>query len=49
MLMMGTVAVLAALISVNASVAALLPVMAVKAARLEMEPTGRLDRAMRVT
>ncbi len=38
-LMMGTVAVLTALISVNGSVAALLPVMAVTAARLRMSPS----------
>ncbi len=38
-LMMGTVAVLTALISVNGSVAALLPVMAVTATRLRMSPS----------
>jgi di/tricarboxylate transporter len=41
-LMMGTVAVLTALISVNGSVAALLPVMAVTAARLKMSPSQLL-------
>jgi di/tricarboxylate transporter len=38
-LMMGTVAVLTAMISVNGSVAALLPVMAVTATRLRMSPS----------
>jgi len=41
-LMMATVAVLTALISVNGSVAALLPVMAVTAARLKMSPSKLL-------
>jgi di/tricarboxylate transporter len=41
-LMMLTVAVLTALISVNGSVAALLPVMAVTAARLRMSPSQLL-------
>ncbi len=41
-LMMATVAVLTALISVNGSVAALLPVMAVTAARLKMSPSQLL-------
>jgi di/tricarboxylate transporter len=41
-LMMLTVAVLTALISVNGSVAALLPVMAVTAARLKMSPSQLL-------
>ncbi len=41
-LMMGTVALLTALISVNGSVAALLPVMAVTAVRLRMSPSQLL-------
>jgi di/tricarboxylate transporter len=41
-LMMGTVAVLTALISVNGAVAALLPVMAVTAARLRRSPSQLL-------
>src|SRR5689334_15589400 len=41
-LMMLTVGVLTALISVNGSVAALLPVMAVTAARLKMSPSQLL-------
>jgi di/tricarboxylate transporter len=41
-LMLGTVAVLTALISVNGSVAALLPVMAVTAVRLRLSPSQLL-------